>query len=189
MKRKFLSGDRIAVEFVSGVIVGKPRGTMFATYAPDHFVNFVWKTLFTVQQKAFRPFLMPNMVYFRTFRCSERATQHFAAHNVRVPDLFRAGDTITQGEVAKAIQKLAERNDCMVLLGFKNFPDKIRAHMGAALVIDCIPLLKCEFCRKSSIKTMPACSACKMTYYCNKECQTKHWADHKKECPGWRAKR
>ena len=26
------------------------------------------------------------------------------------------------------------------------------------------------------------CSRCKMMYYCNVECQRKHWKKHKKEC-------
>ena len=42
----------------------------------------------------------------------------------------------------------------------------------------------CGFC--STLNTpeniLRKCSACNIVYYCNKECQTKHWKDHKKKC-------
>jgi hypothetical protein len=133
----------------------------------------------------FRPFLFPNMIYFRTFRCSERAVQHFG---LSVHEDFHSGDAITPREVLKVIQKLAERNDCVVLVGFKNVRDKPRAYMAAALAIDCIPLLKCEFYKNPSIETMLACSSRKMTYYCNRKCQGLNWPGHTKACRGCRAR-
>ena len=33
------------------------------------------------------------------------------------------------------------------------------------------------------------CSGCKQTYYCSKECQTKHWQIHKKKCKQIRRKK
>ena len=39
----------------------------------------------------------------------------------------------------------------------------------------------CSECDKES-DTLVKCRACKCVYYCDKDCQNKHWKVHKKEC-------
>ena len=39
----------------------------------------------------------------------------------------------------------------------------------------------CSWCGKES-DTAKKCTACKCVWYCDKECQNKHWKEHKKEC-------
>ena len=41
--------------------------------------------------------------------------------------------------------------------------------------------LSCSACGKSS-DTLKECTACKCVWYCDKDCQNKHWKEHKKEC-------
>jgi hypothetical protein len=41
-------------------------------------------------------------------------------------------------------------------------------------------LYTCAFCEKCCIYNK--CSRCNKTFYCNKECQEKHWGEHKKVC-------
>ncbi|KAG7670117.1 hypothetical protein Ndes2526B_g06512 [Nannochloris sp. 'desiccata'] len=45
--------------------------------------------------------------------------------------------------------------------------------------------IKCNLCGMQG--KLLKCSACGMTRYCSKECQTKHWPDHKKLCKLYRA--
>ena len=40
---------------------------------------------------------------------------------------------------------------------------------------------KCSFCGKHS-EDLKKCSRCRLTQYCNQECQKKHWGTHKKIC-------
>ena len=43
--------------------------------------------------------------------------------------------------------------------------------------------LLCSACGKKGDKcTLMKCRACKCVWYCDKECQNKHWKEHKKEC-------
>jgi hypothetical protein len=46
-----------------------------------------------------------------------------------------------------------------------------------------LPLL-CRKCKKSddASEQFKQCSRCKVTYYCNRDCQKAHWKIHKKEC-------
>ena len=45
-----------------------------------------------------------------------------------------------------------------------------------------IPTKKlCSACGKKS-NTLMKCRACKCVWYCDKECQNKHWKEHRKEC-------
>ena len=39
----------------------------------------------------------------------------------------------------------------------------------------------CSACEKKS-NTLMKCRACKCVWYCDKDCQNKHWREHKKEC-------
>ena len=41
--------------------------------------------------------------------------------------------------------------------------------------------LFCSACGKES-NTLKKCDGCKCVWYCDKECQNKHWKEHKKEC-------
>ncbi|KAJ1138361.1 hypothetical protein NDU88_004748 [Pleurodeles waltl] len=41
--------------------------------------------------------------------------------------------------------------------------------------------LVCEYCLRATVKLLQ-CSQCKFAKYCGKECQTKAWLDHKREC-------
>ena len=43
------------------------------------------------------------------------------------------------------------------------------------------PTKLCSACGKKSDALMK-CRACKCVWYCGKECQNKHWKEHKKEC-------
>ena len=40
---------------------------------------------------------------------------------------------------------------------------------------------KCSKCGKESDALMK-CTACKCVWYCDKDCQNRHWKEHKKEC-------
>lgn len=40
---------------------------------------------------------------------------------------------------------------------------------------------RCYNCNKVT-KDIKACSGCKVTYYCSRECQKKDWSMHKREC-------
>ncbi len=41
--------------------------------------------------------------------------------------------------------------------------------------------LTCSSCHKQST-SLKACKGCQRAQYCNKDCQTKHWREHKKTC-------
>lgn len=41
----------------------------------------------------------------------------------------------------------------------------------------------CDFCLKKEAKKLLFCSRCRIARYCDKNCQTKHWGLHKKDCP------
>jgi len=41
--------------------------------------------------------------------------------------------------------------------------------------------LLCSACGKKS-NTLKNCTACECVWYCDKDCQNKHWKEHKKEC-------
>ncbi len=43
-------------------------------------------------------------------------------------------------------------------------------------------ILSCHFCKKGKGITIQKCARCKSVGYCSKECQTKDWKNHKKEC-------
>ena len=43
------------------------------------------------------------------------------------------------------------------------------------------PAKMCSACDKKS-DTLMKCRACKCVWYCDKDCQNKHWKEHKKEC-------
>ena len=43
------------------------------------------------------------------------------------------------------------------------------------------PAKLCSACATKS-DTLMKCTACKCVWYCNKECQNKHWKEHKKQC-------
>ena len=44
-------------------------------------------------------------------------------------------------------------------------------------------LLLCSACGKEGdAHTLKKCTACKCVWYCDKDCQNKHWKEHKKEC-------
>eukprot|EP01084_Bolivina_argentea_P128448 227060_1 len=38
----------------------------------------------------------------------------------------------------------------------------------------------CDNCGKSGVSSR--CSACQTVYYCNKQCQSDHWKNHKTQC-------
>lgn len=42
-------------------------------------------------------------------------------------------------------------------------------------------LRTCAFCARRTFN-LSKCSACKAVYYCDAECQKKHWPEHKKDC-------
>ena len=41
---------------------------------------------------------------------------------------------------------------------------------------------KCAFCHSKPVEPLKKCLGCKKVFYCRKECQTKHWRDHKPHC-------
>ena len=43
------------------------------------------------------------------------------------------------------------------------------------------PTKLCSACGEKS-DTVKKCTACKCVWYCDKECQNKHWKEHRKEC-------
>lgn len=47
---------------------------------------------------------------------------------------------------------------------------------------DTVKAVTCCFCRKVS-KILKACTNCRIAKYCSKECQKKHWIQHKHMCP------
>lgn len=75
-----------------------------------------------------KPFLLPivppKMAYERTFRCSKRLLEHVGPslehdiNQIEGPDFM-----IEPFAVGNLIAKLANRNDCVVLLAFKSFPN------------------------------------------------------------------
>ena len=48
------------------------------------------------------------------------------------------------------------------------------------------PTKLCSACGKKS-DTVKKCTACKCVWYCDKECQSKHRTEHRKDC--WRIKK
>lgn len=49
--------------------------------------------------------------------------------------------------------------------------------------LDPVYKTKCSYCSvPTGNKTPLTCSRCKLSYYCNRECQTNHWPEHKKTC-------
>jgi hypothetical protein len=52
-------------------------------------------------------------------------------------------------------------------------------HSISALLTMKPPKSSCSRCNEP---TTQKCAACKATYYCGSECQTKDWKDHKKTC-------
>ncbi|XP_067033885.1 uncharacterized protein [Acropora muricata] len=42
--------------------------------------------------------------------------------------------------------------------------------------------LECAFCHSKPVEPLKKCLGCKKVFYCRKECQTKHWRDHKAYC-------
>jgi hypothetical protein len=52
-------------------------------------------------------------------------------------------------------------------------------HSISALLTMEPPKSSCSRCNEP---TTQKCAACKSTYYCGSECQTKDWKDHKKNC-------
>ena len=41
---------------------------------------------------------------------------------------------------------------------------------------------ECAFCHSKPVEPLKKCLGCKKVFYCRKECQTKHWRDHKAYC-------
>ncbi|XP_015757152.1 PREDICTED: uncharacterized protein LOC107336599 [Acropora digitifera] len=41
---------------------------------------------------------------------------------------------------------------------------------------------ECAFCHSTPVEPLKKCLGCKKVFYCRKECQTKHWRDHKAYC-------
>eukprot|EP00485_Elphidium_margaritaceum_P000820 CAMPEP_0202688784 /NCGR_PEP_ID=MMETSP1385-20130828/4219_1 /ASSEMBLY_ACC=CAM_ASM_000861 /TAXON_ID=933848 /ORGANISM="Elphidium margaritaceum" /LENGTH=346 /DNA_ID=CAMNT_0049343825 /DNA_START=31 /DNA_END=1071 /DNA_ORIENTATION=+ len=48
-------------------------------------------------------------------------------------------------------------------------------------------MTECGNCKASAARCR--CSGCNMIYYCNKDCQRKHWLAHKKQCNFWKQKK
>ena len=44
------------------------------------------------------------------------------------------------------------------------------------------PCYQCAFCKKHTEEAMKKCLGCKVTYYCNKDCQKLDWSNHKINC-------
>eukprot|EP01084_Bolivina_argentea_P099815 179357_1 len=47
---------------------------------------------------------------------------------------------------------------------------------------DKLDMSKCASCKKSFTNKRSTCSACSKVSYCDKECQIKHWKQHKQDC-------
>ena len=45
-----------------------------------------------------------------------------------------------------------------------------------------VSIVTCSYCSSTSAGKLMKCSRCHKVSYCDKECQLKHWASHKKEC-------
>ena len=43
-------------------------------------------------------------------------------------------------------------------------------------------LINCNLCSFCHLQADRVCSACKLIYYCNRECQIAHWRIHKAQC-------
>ena len=54
-----------------------------------------------------------------------------------------------------------------------------QGHFNSTAEEEAVP--RCSFCDKASAK-LRKCTNCRATQYCGKECQTKHWKEHKEVC-------
>ena len=72
----------------------------------------------------------------------------------------------------------AEQLGSMTLSGSEERTDDETDHTTAE---NGTPAKMCSACGKKS-DALKKCTACKCVCYCDKECQNKHWKEHKKEC-------
>jgi hypothetical protein len=52
---------------------------------------------------------------------------------------------------------------------------KKRTYSGKGKLCECCWALDCD-------KTLMKCSRCKVVYYCSKDCQSRHWKEHRARC-------
>ncbi len=56
-------------------------------------------------------------------------------------------------------------------------------HTSYTLETEPLPVIKIDECNTCGEASTTKCSACKLVFYCNRNCQTKDWKKHKKDCP------
>lgn len=63
----------------------------------------------------------------------------------------------------------------------RSFQEKFDALSRSSESFVCSPF-PCEMCEDPDIEKRFFCARCELCVYCSKECQAKHWPEHKKQC-------
>lgn len=103
----------------------------------------------------------------------------------KVSSLSRLGSMSTAATAATATTSSAEpvMDPYVYVYSGKDARHEEKAKKEEILAL---PLERpCAGCRRP-FDSVQCCQACKCVWYCSKECQRKHWKEHRKECAVWR---